>query len=130
MSDDDLPDARQVIAIHDEIEEEYDLKYTGAAVAAPRLKIKRLLDDVAEYDGTYMRAAALLRNLITSHFFEDANKRTAWAVTNIYLQNRDAKPSVIDDRVPHILKRVRRYDVDEIADWLATGDIDENRLEP
>ncbi|MEZ3118221.1 Fic family protein [Halobaculum sp. MBLA0147] len=130
MSEDDLPDARQVIDIHDRIEKQYDLKYTGAAVAAPRLKIERLLNGVAEHDGTYMRAAALLRDLITSHYFEDANKRTAWTVTNIYLKNHDAEPAVTDDRVPHILKRIRRFDVDEIADWLATGEIDEDRLEP
>lgn len=130
MSEDELPEAQQVIDIHDRIEEAYDLKYTGAAVAAPRLKIDRLLDDVAEYEGTYMRAAALLRDLITSHYFEDANKRTAWTVTNIYLANHDAKPAVINARVPHILKRIRRFDVDEIADWLATGTIDEDRLEP
>lgn len=36
MSEDDLPDARQVINIHDRIEEEYDLKYTGGRRSPPR----------------------------------------------------------------------------------------------
>lgn len=77
-----------------------------------------------------MRAAALLRDLITSHFFEDANKRTAWSATRLYLDDHDARPAETGNRVPHILKRIRRYDVDEIADWLAEGEIDEDRLEP
>lgn len=41
-----------------------------------------------------------------------------------------AEPAVTDDRVPHVLRRVRRYEVEEIGKWLATGEIDENRLGP
>lgn len=106
------------------------MTYTGAAVAAPRLKLERLLGDVDEHDGIFMRAAALLRDLVTSHFFEDANKRTAWAVTNLYLSDHDAEPAVTDERAVHFLKRIRRFDVHEIRDWLATGEIDEDRLHP
>ena len=129
MGNDDLPTPEEIIATHDEIEKEYDLKYTGAAVAAPRLKIRRLLDDIEGGD-RYHRAAQLLRDLLTSHFFEDANKRTSWATTLRYFDQYDETPAETGDRVPKILRRLRRYDVDEIAEWLETGEIDENRLNP
>jgi death-on-curing protein len=128
---DDLPDAEEIIAIHDEIEEEYDLTHTGAAVAAPRLKFERLLrDDVEPYDGLYLRAAALLRNILTAHYFEDANKRTAWATARIYLETHGTEPADRSNRVERVLKSIRLFDVEEIAEWLATGTIDEDRLHP
>lgn len=77
-----------------------------------------------------MRAAFLLRKLITTHLFEDANKRTAWATTEIYLERNGATPAERDESVADVLKRIRRYDVGEIADWLETGEIDESRLGP
>lgn len=126
----DLPDPEQIIAIHDRIEEQYDLTHTGAAVAAPRLKFERLLREVDEYDGTFVRAAALLRKVLTAHYFEDANKRTAWTVTEIYLEDHDAEPAEGGARVERVLKRIRRFEVRELAEWLATGEIDEDRLQP
>jgi len=127
----DLPEVDEIIEIHDEIEEEYDLTHTGARVASPWLELRNLLEDVEEYDGVYRRAAGLLRDIITSHFFEDGNKRTAWTTTVLYLENHDTEPAVRDtDEVERVLKRIRRFDVDEIADWLAEGDLDRDRLDP
>ena len=129
-NDPDLPTPDEVITIHDEVEDVYDLKYTGAAVAAPRLELRNILEEVEEYDGTFLRAAALLRNVLTAHLFEDANKRTSWTVTAFYLESRGAEPAVTDkDEVEKVLKRVRRYDVEELADWLAEGEIDRERLQ-
>jgi prophage maintenance system killer protein len=130
MSRGNLPEPREILDVHDTIEREYDLKYTGAAVAAPRLKLRRLVSDVAEYDGTFLRAAALLRKLITSHYFEDGNKRTAWATTVLYLERCSAEPAERGTSVEQVLKRIRRYEVCEIAEWLATGKLDRDRLSP
>ncbi len=126
---DDLPTAEEILATHEEIEEAYDMKYRGAAVAAPRLKFRRLLDDIEAGD-RHHRAGQLLRDLITSHYFEDGNKRTAWATTLLYLEQFDETPAETGERVPKILRRIRRYDVEEIAEWIETGDIDEERLGP
>ena len=60
----DLPDPRTVIRVHDRIEDEYDLTHTGAAVAAPEIKLRTLLEEVDEYEGVYQRAAALFRRLL------------------------------------------------------------------
>jgi death-on-curing protein len=126
----DLPTADEIIAIHNKIEREYDLTYTGAAVASPWLELREILEEVEDYEGTFLRAAALLRDILTAHLFEDGNKRTSWAVTRLYLENHDAEPAVRDaEEAERVLKRVRRYDVEEIADWLADGEIDSERLE-
>jgi death-on-curing protein len=131
-SRDDLPDDTQIIEIHDWIEAEYSLKHTGSRVPVPGLRLREdVLEPVAEEDGTYCRAAGLLRKIITTHVFEDANKRTAWTVTVLYLEDHDAEPADRDtERVERVLKRIRRYDIEEIAEWLATGEIDEDRLKP
>lgn len=130
MTDDDLPSPDEIMTAHDRIVETYDLTHDDVNVVAPRLKFRRLLEEVAKQDDTYERAAQLLRDLVTSHYFEDGNKRTAWIVTREYLNEHGERPAERSDRVPHILRRVRRYDVDEIADWLRTGSLDEDRLSP
>ena len=131
-SSDDLPDGTQIIEIRDLIEAEYDLKHTGSRVPVPGLRLREdVLEPVAEEDGTFYRAAGLLRKIITAHVFEDGNKRTAWTVTVLYLEDRDAESADRDtERVERVLKRIRRYDIEEIAEWLATGEIDEDRLNP
>lgn len=130
MADDTLPTPDEVLAIHEEIEDEYDLTHTGARVAAPKLDLREIRDGAAEFDDLYMRAAHLLRKLVTSHLFEDANKRTAWATTEIYLERNDTTPAERGEPVERVLKRIRRYDVDEIAEWLETGELDRSRLDP
>ena len=96
MTDDDLPSAEEILATHEEIEEDYDMKYRGTAVAAPQLKLRRLLDDIEDGD-RYHRGAQLLRNLLTAHFFEDGNKRTSWATTLRYFEQYDETPAETGD---------------------------------
>ncbi|GGN26318.1 Fic family protein [Halarchaeum nitratireducens] len=118
------------MATHEEIEADYDLKYTGARVASPRLEIRRLLREGEDVEGLYPRAAFLLRKLVTAHVFEDGNKRTAWVTTREFLLDHGEEPPDRGPNVPRVLRKIRRYDVDEIAEWLETGEIDEDRLEP
>lgn len=125
-----LPTPETILTIHEEIEDEYDMKYRGVRVAAPKLKLREILQDAADHDTLYGRAAFLLRKLVTAHLFEDGNKRTAWAVTRIYLERNDESPAEHGLPVERVLRRIRRYDVDELAEWLETGDLDESRLEP
>lgn len=78
----------------------------------------------------YHRAGFLLRKLITAHNFEDENKRTAWVTACDYLSENDETPAERTSSAARVLRRVRRYDVDEIAEWLESGEIDESRLGP
>ena len=127
----DLPTPAEIIEIHEEIEESYGLDHTGISTQLPEQTLERILTDVDRHDSVYLRAAALLRDLISAHIFEDGNKRTAWTVTRLYLENHETIPAVRDpDRVAHVLRRIQRFDYRELADWLAAGDIDEDRLSP
>ncbi|MFC4989348.1 Fic family protein [Saliphagus infecundisoli] len=125
----EFPDPEDVLAAHDEIEDDYDLTHTGARVVAPRLKIERLLDEIDEHDGLYLRAGYLLKKLITSHYFEDGNKRTSWMVVRDYLAENGKEPADLRETV-RVLKRIRAFDPEEIAEWLETGEIDRDRLYP
>lgn len=129
-SGDELPSADEILTIHEEIEEVEDMKYRGTRVEAPRLDLRELLDEARELDDPFLRAAFLLRKLITAHLFEDGNKRTAWAVTREYLGRHGLEPAERDVSVERVLRRVRRYDVVEIAYWLESGNLDHDRLYP
>lgn len=128
--DDALPTPEEILATHAEIERAYDMKYTGTRVAAPKLKLRRIVRDADGYDDLYHRAAFLLRKLITAHLFEDGNKRTAWLTARKYLLENGEEPAERDSDAGLVLRRIRRYDVAEIAEWLESGKIDESRLEP
>lgn len=129
MPDDQLPSERQIVAAHDEIEEEWELKHTGARVGSPFLHLRDILEEVRDYDNVYSRAACLLRKVVTAHLFEDGNKRTAWVVTRRYLRQHGFEPAPDLEEVERLLRRIRRYDVEEIADWLESGDLDRERLQ-
>jgi len=127
----DLPTSEDIVGVHDKIERIVNLKYTGARVAVPKLEYRRLLEEVDEYDGVYYRAAALLRKITTAHYFEDANKRTAWVTTRTYLEEQGERPAETEiERVDHVMKSLRSYTIEEIAEWLETGEIDEESLNP
>lgn len=125
-----LPSPVDILGTHGQIEEVYDLKHTGTRVAAPRLELQELLDEATQYDDVYDRAAFLLRRLITDHLFEDGNKRTAWVETNVYLARHKIEPAPRKIEVERVLRRIRRYDVEEIAEWLKNGRLDRSRLNP
>ena len=131
MTDDDLPMAKEIIAMHEEIEEAYDLKYKGIRVAAPKLKLREgVLDPAMEYDSPWYQAAVLLFGIQSTHVFEDANKRTAWAVTIEYLNEQGLTVNLPqdDDIVERIVRRAGLFDIEELAEWLETGEIDESKL--
>lgn len=130
MADEWHPTPETILAIHEEIEDEYELEFTGTRGPAPTVRLREILDDVAEQDSLWHRAAFLLRSLITAHVFEDGNKRTAWATTEIYLERNGAVPAERGTPVEEILLRIRRYEVDELAEWLETGKLDRSRLDP
>lgn len=105
------------------------MKYTGVKVPDPKSRFRTIIENAGEYNSVYMRAAFLLRKLTTEHVFKDGNKRTAWTETRQYLERKGITPPDREN-VEQVLYRIRRFDVDEIAVWLETGEIDEDRLHP
>ncbi len=127
-----LPSGRQIVATHDELEEEYDLDHEGAAVPNPAVHYSEIVKETRDnHFHPHDRAAYLLRRLITAHYFEDANKRTAWMTIRDYLDRHGLEPAKTDkeDTEP-ILNAIRAFSVDELSEWLETGDIDESKLHP
>ena len=128
---DDLPTPEEILRVHDQIEEEQDVKHTGTMKAAPKLKLRRnVVEPAAEYDDPYHRAAVLLFEIPSVHVFEDANKRTAWTVTKSYLKREgiNLDPPQDDDTIERIVRRAGLFDTEELAGWLETGEIDESKL--
>lgn len=120
------------MATHDEIEEDYDLDHEGASVTHPAVHCSDIVREARDNRfNPYDRAAYLLRRLITAHLFEDANKRTSWLTIRDYLNRHGLKPAKTkkEDTEP-VLNAIRAFDVDELAEWLETGDIDESKLHP
>ena len=131
MSEDDLPTPAEIIAAHDQLEEAYDLKYTGFLKAAPKSKLRRnVIKPASEYDDPYYVAAVLLFEIQSVHVFNDANKRTAWTVTMEYLNRNGIDPVFGQDRqtVEKIVRRAGLFSTDELAHWLKTGEIDTAKL--
>jgi len=127
---DTLPTPEEILATHEEIEEAYDMTHTGVRALMPEMKLQRIVDDAAEADGVFQRAAILLRRLISAHIFEDGNKRTAWVTTRKFLEAHGEGPAERTPGAERVLYRIQRFDTEEIATWLRTGEIDEDRLEP
>ena len=99
--------------------------------AAPKAKLRRnVLDPASKYDDPYHRAAILLFKTQSVHIFEDANKRTAWTVMMEYLDRYGITPELPqdDDVIERIVRRTGLFDIEELAEWLETGDIDEEKL--
>lgn len=128
---DDLPTPAEILAMHEEIEAEYDLKYTGLMKSAPRSKLRReVIGPAEEHDDPWHRAAELLFGIPSVHVFEDANKRTAWAVTMEYLDEQGLTVELPqdDETVERIVRRAGLFDIEELAGWLETGEIDIDKL--
>lgn len=128
-SGDELPTVEEVYAIHEEIEESYDLKFTGTRAYFPDDKIRGVLEDAQEADSVFEQAAILMKRLAHIHVFEDGNKRTAWLTTITYLDRHDFEPASRGQEAELVMKRLGRFDYSELAEWLEAGQIDEDRLQ-
>jgi len=129
-TDDTLPTPEEILATHEEIEDAYQMTHTGVRARSPTVKLQRIIEEAEGYDDIFLQAATLLRRLITAHIFEDGNKRTAWVTAREYLAKHDQQPAERTPSAERVLYRIQRYDIEELATWLETGDIDEDRLEP
>jgi len=126
--DDDLPTPEVIIAIHDRLEEEYDMKYKGTRTSVPELKLRRALEKVAEEEGRYHRAGALLFEIQSVHVFEDGNKRTAWITVRNYLDQFGESPARTDELAEKFTRRAGKFSTEERAKFLKTGEVDEEKL--
>lgn len=68
---------------------------------------------------------------MTAHYFEDVNKRTALATVIDYLGRHGLKPAKTKkEETKPVLKAIRAFSVDELAEWLESGEIAESKFHP
>lgn len=128
MAVENVPTVEDIHAIHELIEEQWNLSHRGTRAVLPDQTLASILDDVRDLDGDYRRAAALLNRLADAHVYEDGNKRTAWTVAETYL-NETGKEAVPSDEVAErVLLNRGRFDEAELAAWLETGDIPDEQF--
>lgn len=84
----------QVIELHDELLRRYgglpgirDKNLLWSAIDAP----KAAMFGQEMYPSVYQKAAVYLYHLVCNHPFNDANKRTGYAVTLVFLEVNNAK---------------------------------------
>jgi prophage maintenance system killer protein len=128
MGVEELPTVKDIHAIHEFIEEQWDLSHRGTRAVLPDQTLESILDDVRTLDGEYRRAAALLNRLADAHVYEAGNKRTAWTVAETYLNEAGHEAVPADAEAARVLLNRRRFDEAELATWLETGEIPEERF--
>lgn len=109
----------QVIEIHDEMVTRYgglpgirDLNLLQSAIESPKTAIFRL----EMYPSIFDKAAVYLYNIVKNHPFNDANKRTGYAVAVIFLLGNDVsltfKNDDLEDMVIEVAKgKISREDL-------------------
>ena len=126
---DELPTVEEFDSHHDSVVEEYNLKYTGLNrnVTNPGQKVHAILQDADEQEDSYMKAATLLRRLPVLHVYEDGNKRTTWLTVTDYLDRKGAQYPDDPEQVEKVMKQIRSFSIDELSEWLRTGEIELRR---
>lgn len=97
----------------------------------PKLLSLEKLDDALEYcenatGDLYDKAVYLLKKIIRNHPFASGNRRTAFAITGMFLKDNGLRLNVDDiDKESGILQGIREgyYSDKEIKNWLKNGRI-------
>jgi death-on-curing protein len=113
------PDEAFVIAIHEEMINRYG-GYRGLDVGMKPYAF--YLKEAEEETNIYRKAAALLVGIATGRMFQDGQHRTAQHVAEAFLELNGAKMNEEDnEKAYRFIKDVRKYDIDEISDWIENG---------
>jgi len=122
-----VPTVEDVFAIHADVVDHYG-RPEGTSRPLPRSPLSSTIEDASELDDDYQRAATLLRGIANAHVFEDGNKRTAYTTARTYLDTADKELAPSPPQRAVVMRHFKRFDIDELASWLETGTIDEDRL--
>jgi len=101
----------QVIELHDEMLKRYgglpgirDKNLLCSAMDAP----KTAIFGQEMYPSVYEKAAAYLYHLVCNHPFNDANKRTGFAVTLVFLEVNNAKQAFQKEDLENLVVEVAK----------------------
>lgn len=123
-----LPTVEEIYANHEEIVAEYGIEYPGVGTFFPDDKLERVIQRAGERENRFEQAAVFLKQLPRIHVFEDGYKRTAWLTAVELLDRHGLAPVPGSEEAETVMKRRQRFSVKELAHWLRTGEIDEDRL--
>lgn len=116
----------QVMELHDELLKKYgglpgirDKNLLWSAIDAP----KAAMFGQEMYPSVYQKAAAYLYHLVSNHPFNDANKRTGYAATLVFLEVNDANVSFKKEDLEDLTIEVAKGKVtkEEITRFLECG---------
>lgn len=119
----------QVIELHDEMLKRYgglpgirDKNLLWSAIDAP----KAAMFGQEMYPSVYEKAAAYLYHLICNHPFNDANKRTGYVVTLVFLEVNNAKQVFKKEDLENLVIEVAKgkETKERITRFLKNGSID------
>jgi death on curing protein len=119
----------QVIELHDELLRRYgglpgirDKNLLWSAIDTPKVA----MFGQEMYPSVYQKAAAYLYHLVCNHPFNDANKRTGYAVTLVFLEVNNVKQSFKKEDLEKLVVEVAKGNEtkERIALFLEHGYID------
>ena len=119
----------QVIELHDEMLKRYgglpgirDKNLLWSAIDAP----KAAMFGQEMYPSVYEKAAAYLYHLICNHPFNDANKRTGYAATLVFLEVNNAKQVFKKEDLENLVIEVAKgkETKERITKFLKCGSLD------
>ena len=87
------------------------------------------MESSEEFEDSYDLSAFILIETINRHAFNDGNHRTAWIVAKQILRKNGEEMHVEEtkslDEIERDLKsEVKFKDVDQVANWIRTGDFE------
>lgn len=116
----------QVIELHDEMLKRYgglpgirDKNLLWSAIDAP----KAAMFSQEMYPSVYEKAAAYLYHVVCNHPFNDANKRTGYAVTLVFLEVNNAKQVFKKEDLENLVVEIAKgkETKERITKFLETG---------
>lgn len=84
--------------------------------------LKTILRKARKKENIYIKAAILLREIVTTRIYEDGNHRTALLVCETFLNENDKTIWTENSQILYtFIKEILSYSIEEIAEWLQNG---------
>lgn len=122
----EVPTVEEIHEMHDRVLEEGQPE--GTRHPSPDKILKRIRDDAAQQPSVYHTAALLWRRITTSHVYEDGNHRTGLLAAIETLDRNDIPMVPEEGELYPVAKDIKRFEIAELAEFLETGAIDEDKL--
>ena len=113
------PNERFLEETHDLVIKEYG-GYSGYEVGVE--PFQSILEKAKAADNIFLKAAVLLRGIVTARMYVDGNHRTALLTCETFLNQNGEKIWTENSQTLYMfIKEILKYSVEEIAEWLENG---------